>query len=131
MDRIEETAGKILDLLKRPDAELSILFVGNRRMKELNTSFRGIKKATDVLSFEASLPIKGCPGGLLGDIVINIHRAITQAEAAGSGIYDEISRLLLHGILHLLGYDHVNGGAEERRMKAKEKKLTAALQNAG
>lgn len=98
-------------------------------MHELNTAFRGVRKTTDVLSFEAGLPLKDRPVNVLGDIVINIYRAASQAEAANTGLYDEIYRLLVHGILHLLGYDHERGGADTKKMERKEKKVLAALQN--
>ena len=98
-------------------------------MKELNTAFRGVRKTTDVLSFEAGLPLKDWPGNILGDIVINIYRAASQAETADTGFYDEICRLLLHGILHLLGYDHERGVADAKKMERKEKKVLTELQN--
>ncbi|MDO8281984.1 MAG: rRNA maturation RNase YbeY [Thermodesulfovibrionia bacterium] len=127
--KIASTAGNILTLLKQPDAELSILFVGNKRMQELNTAFRGIRKTTDVLSFEAGLQLPGLPDNVLGDVVINIYRAESQAEAADMGLYDEIYRLLIHGILHLLGYEHENGGSDEKKMVRKERAVQTALEN--
>lgn len=122
-EEIASTAESILTILKKKDAELSILFVGNRRMKELNTSFRGIRKATDVLSFEAGLPMPGMPCNILGDVVINIYRAESQASDAGMGLYDEIYRLLIHGILHLIGYEHENGGNDAKKMVRKEREI--------
>jgi probable rRNA maturation factor len=129
--KIETTASNILTILKQPDSELSILFVGNKKMQELNSAFRSINKTTDVLSFEAGLPIKGDAGNILGDIVINIYRAASQAEAAGMGLYEEITRLLIHGILHLLGYEHEKGGADAKRMEKKEEEVLTLLQNSG
>lgn len=129
--KIAATASNILAALKQPGAELSILFVGNRKMHELNTAFRGVRKTTDVLSFEAGLPLKDRPVNVLGDIVINIYRAASQAEAANTGLYDEIYRLLVHGILHLLGYDHERGGADAKKMARKEREVLALLENSG
>lgn len=126
--KIATRAGNILMFLKQPDAELSILFVGNKKMQELNTAFRGIQKTTDVLSFEAGLQLPGLSDNILGDVVINICRAESQAEAADMELYDEISRLLIHGILHLLGYEHENGGPDEKRMVRKERAVQAALE---
>ena len=97
-------------------------------MQELNKAFRGINKTTDVLSFEAGLPIKGEGGDILGDIVINLYRAASQAEAAGMELYEEITRLLIHGTLHLLGYKHEEGGAAARKMEKKEREVMAFLQ---
>ncbi len=126
--KIAATASNILAALKQPGAELSILFVGNRKMHALNTAFRGVRKTTDVLSFEAGLPLKDRPVNVLGDIVINIYRAASQAEAANTGLYDEICRLLVHGILHLLGYKHERGGPTAKRMENKEKQVWTFLQ---
>ncbi|MBI4826749.1 MAG: rRNA maturation RNase YbeY [Nitrospirae bacterium] len=126
--RIAAKAGNILTFLKQEDAELSILFVGNRRMQELNTTFRGIRKATDVLSFEAGLRLPGLSDNVLGDVVINIYRAESQADAADMGLYDEIYRLLIHGILHLLGYEHENGGPDAKKMVRKERAVQTALE---
>ncbi len=97
-------------------------------MQELNTAFRGINKTTDVLSFEAGLPIKSDEDTILGDIVINIYRAASQAETAGMELYEEITRLLIHGILHLLGYIHEEGGADARKMEKKEEEILSLLQ---
>lgn len=128
-ENIEATAAGILKFLKQPDAELSILFVGNRRMKELNTSFRGVRKTTDVLSFEAGLPLTGLPDNILGDVVINIYRAESQADYAGMDLYDEIYRLLIHGTLHLLGYEHENGGPDKKKMERKEMEIRKKVLN--
>ncbi len=98
-------------------------------MQELNTAYRGIKKTTDVLSFEAGIPLGHGHDTVLGDVVINIYRAASQAEAAGMRLYDEIYRLLLHGTLHLLGYEHEKGGPDARKMVRKEAAVLAKLQD--
>jgi probable rRNA maturation factor len=123
--KIAKAARKILILLEQPLAELSILFVGDRRMSQLNATFRGIHKSTDVLSFEVRLPIGD--GQMLGDVVINTHRAAYQARMAGIGFYDEVNRLLIHGILHLLGYDHERSRHSARIMKKKEQEILNAF----
>lgn len=123
--RILRAARKILILLEQPLAELSILFVGDRRMTQLNATYRGIHKSTDVLSFEARLPVDD--GRVLGDVVINTHRAALQAKMAGIGFYDEIYRLLIHGILHLLGYDHEGSRHDARIMNKKEQEIFNAF----
>ncbi len=109
-------------------AELSILFVGDRRMWQLNNHYRGIKKSTDVLSFEAGVPVShGEAGNVLGDVVINVPRAESQAEEYGTGFYDEIYRLLIHGILHLSGYNHEGSAYRARKMRKKEEELMDAI----
>jgi probable rRNA maturation factor len=123
-----QSATHILSILKQPAAELSILFVGDKKMKELNTAYRGIDKSTDVLSFEATIPFaSGDSGTILGDVVINIPRAETQAKEFGTAFYHEIHRLLIHGTLHLLGYDHERSPYQARKMQKKEEELFDAI----
>lgn len=126
--KIIKSARRILTLLENPKAELSILFVGEKRMSSLNTQYRGIKKSTDVLSFEAEIPVKGAAKNIvLGDIVICVPKAESQAETSGAGFYDEINRLLIHGTLHLMGYDHEKSEYKERVMRKKEKEILDAV----
>lgn len=97
-------------------------------MTELNTVYRGISKSTDVLSFEGSIPLgQGEAGNVLGDIIINIPRAESQAEDYGTGFYDELYRLLIHGILHLSGYDHEASKYRAQKMRKKEQEIFNAL----
>lgn len=117
-----------LDQSRQSGTELSILFVGDRGMLRLNTEYRGIKKSTDVLSFEAGIPFKkGHAANILGDIVISVPRAEAQALEYGTGFYDEIYRLLIHGTLHLLGYDHELSAYKARQMRKKEQELMNAV----
>ena len=125
---IIRSAGKILSLLEEPEAELSILFVGDRRMSQLNASYRGKRKTTDVLSFEADIPFRESNQlSALGDIVISVPKAESQAEMSGAGFYDEVNRLLIHGTLHLLKYDHEKSAYKARLMRNKEKEIFHAL----
>lgn len=126
-EKILRTAGRILSLLEQPGAELSILFVGDRRMKQLNTQYRGIRRTTDVLSFEAGIPVEDEGSKILGDVVISVPKAEAQAEEYGFGFYDEINRLLIHGTLHLLGYDHEQTAYMARKMRKKEEELFNAV----
>jgi probable rRNA maturation factor len=126
--RILNTASRILSILEQQNAELSILFVGDRKMKQLNTEYRGIRKTTDVLSFETGLPfIPEGADNVLGDIVISVPKAESQARTYGSGFYDEVSRLLVHGTLHLLGYEHEGSEYKASRMRKKEEELIDAI----
>ncbi len=99
-------------------------------MERLNSMFRGKKKTTDVLSFPVYYSLKEIPAedeNLIGDIVINIEAAIRQARESGVSDYEEIRRLLIHGFLHLLGYDHEHSRYHERKMKRKEMEFYNAL----
>jgi probable rRNA maturation factor len=127
-EQISRTAEKILTILKQPRAELSILFVGDKKMLQLNSSYRGVRKSTDVLSFDSQIPVSQTGRDhVIGDVVINVYRAEHQAETSGTGFYDEVSRLLVHGTLHLLGYDHEDTKYRALKMKKKEEELLNAV----
>jgi probable rRNA maturation factor len=87
---------------------VSVLITGNSAMRRLNTHFRGKTKATDVLSF----PAAASANGFAGDIAISLDIAVRNARLLGHPIADEIRILMLHGILHLAGYDHENDKGE-------------------
>lgn len=105
---------KELDLEK---TEVSILLTDNNEIKDLNNEYRNIDKATDVLSFPMEDDV------LLGDIVISLEKAKEQAPIFNNSYKEEILRLLIHGLLHLIGYDHINGGRQAKKMTDKEKEL--------
>ncbi len=93
-------------------------------MRSLNRRFRGKDKVTDVLSFSAREgEFSHLQPDVLGDIVISVPRAKRQAAAAGRRLVQEIEILLIHGLLHLLGYDHERSRLEARRMKRREIQL--------
>ncbi|HET6514413.1 MAG TPA: rRNA maturation RNase YbeY [Thermodesulfovibrionales bacterium] len=115
-------------------------------MRRLNNSSRGIDRTTDVLSFpqqegkvlerrmrqgrergKKAMVAAPCPPALLGDVVINLHAAQRQASRYGNTFQEEVRRLLIHGLLHLLGYDHERSDYEERKMRKKEINLHHAL----
>jgi len=128
ISRIKKSARRILTLTERPAAELSILFVGDKRMSDMNARYRGIPKSTDVLSFEAGIPVKGIDyDPVIGDIVICVPKAESQAEASGTDFYNEIERLMVHGILHLTGYDHEKSAYKARIMRKREKEILDAV----
>lgn len=113
------------------DAEVSVTLVDNERIRELNNEFREIDRETDVLSF----PL-GDENGfetnpdtdaiLLGDIVISLEKAQSQAEEYGHSFLREVSFLLTHSLFHLLGYDHMTPD-EEKEMFAKQEKVLEKL----
>ena len=99
------------------DVGFSIAFVGDRRIRRLNRQFRRVDKATDVLSFPlGSRPAETEPGGrYLGDIVISVETAERQALAQRHPLVMELQILMIHGLLHLLGYDHERDRGQMRR----------------
>ena len=119
---------KLLQGLGLPEAELSVLFIGDRAMRTLNHAWRNRDKTTDVLSFplrEGRFP--HIQPDMLGDIVISVPVAVRQADEAGHSLTVELERLLVHGLLHLLGYDHEQGLREARRMERRERQLLKKL----
>ena len=113
-------------------AEVNVTLVDDEQIKFLNTQHRNIEAATDVLSFplgEDGIYDTNPENGLkmLGDIVISVERAVKQAESYGHSVQREIAFLTVHSMLHLLGYDHVNGGIEQMRMREKEELVLTRL----
>ncbi len=113
-------------------AEVSATFTDDERIRQLNKTYRYIDKSTDVLSFPLGengvYDINHDTGAkMLGDIVISVPHATAQAEEYGHSLEREIGFLTVHSMLHLLGYDHVNGGIEEVRMREKEETVLTKL----
>lgn len=116
-------------------AEVSVLFVNDTKMRELNRQYRGKDKTTDVLSFPQIEQFKRFKQfkqferlTSLGDIVINLHQAKRQAKEHGLSFYDELSWLLIHGLLHLLGYDHEKSKYQARKMREMERELLGVME---
>lgn len=107
------------------DSEVSILLTDDDGIRELNKKYRSIDRPTDVLSFSMD------DSSMLGDIVVSLERVSAQAAQYGVTFDTELSRLLVHGLLHLLGYDHVPGGRQARLMKDKEGELLNGLRELG
>jgi len=118
---------RLLAALRLPDAELSVLLVSDAVIHRLNRDWRGKDRPTDVLSFSQLEGEGAPPGGLLGDVVISVDTARRQAGARGVSLASESERLLIHGLLHLLGYDHEGSPAEARRMQRRERLLARRL----
>lgn len=113
-------------------AEVYVTLVDDDEIKMLNTEHRNIEKSTDVLSFPLGEngqydinPENNAK--MLGDIVISVDHAVLQAKSYGHSVQREFAFLTVHSMLHLLGYDHVNGGLEEMRMREKEELILAKL----
>ena len=124
--RVVVSAQKILVATGEHSSELSLEIVGNTRIRRLNCKYRRQDCPTDVLAFSA----REAPGPqtpLLGDVVISFQKATEQASRFGHSIDEEILRLLIHGILHLKGYDHERGDREARRMRRKEDAILQSL----
>jgi probable rRNA maturation factor len=122
---------RLLRSFNLQNAELGIALVNDRRMKELNGRYRDIARTTDVLSFPTYSNLNEIPGDreiLLGDIVMNLHAAKRQAATYGNTFAEEVRRLLVHGFLHLIGFDHERNVYQKKKMKKKERDLQDALE---
>ena len=117
----------------RRKAEVSVTVCGDAYIRDLNRDYRGKDKPTDVLSFPASEALDALDpdnGALiLGDVVISLDTARRQAEEYGNTVEREISFLVVHGMLHLLGFDHEISEDEERIMFTEQKKIIKELYN--
>jgi probable rRNA maturation factor len=106
------------------DAELALSLTGDAELRRLNREYAGEDHATDVLSF-SQCEGGGDPDGPLGDVIISVPTARRQARASGGSLLDELFHLSVHGLCHLLGYDHATK-REERVMFAYEARLRAS-----
>lgn len=150
--RLKTIGRTICAALGCPSAELSFLLTDDAAIRALNRRWRGKDAATDVLSFSQleHAPAAAVPGYIagtrrsrvidprllgrapvLGDVIVSVETAARQAPRYGHGFAEEIERLLVHGVLHLLGHDHVHGGLQARRMRREEARLLRALRGYG
>ena len=104
-------------------SDVTIAFVSDRHMRELNRQWRGKTGTTDVLSFPAGKDEFANPDGSnLGDVVISLEQATRQAKEHGLSLDEEIAQLILHGLLHLCGYDHETDNGQMNRLELKLRK---------
>lgn len=109
-----------------PEAELSLLFTDDKRIRVINRDWRGFDKATNVLSFPAAPPERIATSPVLGDIVLAYETLAREAESENKSMADHLSHLVIHGLLHLLGEDHETE-AEAARMEGLEIAALARL----
>ncbi|HEV3189380.1 MAG TPA: rRNA maturation RNase YbeY [Polyangiaceae bacterium] len=126
---VARRAKAMLDLLQMPDAELSVLLTGDDGIQRLNHQYRGYNRPTDVLAFaQREGPLGDRAGRLLGDVVVSVPTARRQAQERGRGVVSELTELLAHGLLHLLGYEH-DTPSKDRRMRRETDRLCAAAED--
>ena len=127
---LKHSARTILADIGEPSAELGILLVGNQRMRSLNRRYRGKNRTTDVLAFavrDAMVQSPCLTPNMLGDVVIAVPEAARQAKQGQRSLDEELMVLLIHGILHLCGYDHEGSEKEARRMRRRERMILRSL----
>jgi probable rRNA maturation factor len=115
-----EFATRALQSVNSDNRDATIVFVSNDSMQKLNRKFRGKNSATDVLSFPAQPEVfeKDLQANL-GEVVISVDRAVAQAKENGLTFTNEMQQLILHGLLHLCGYDHESDNGEMNRLELK------------
>ena len=113
----EAFAAKAIDAIGKKGSWATIAFVSDKSIRQLNRQFRGIDKATDVLSFPADDADLN-----LGDIAISVDTATAQAQENGLTFDEEVAQLILHGLLHLCGYDHETDNGEMNRLELRMRK---------
>ena len=122
--RVAAFAEYVLERQRRPGAQVTVLLVGDLAMRALNRRWRGKDAPTDVLAFSQR---EGEGGGLhpelLGDVVISVATALRQARENRCCLAAELDRLVAHGLLHLLGYEHEGDPAGARAMRRREEAL--------
>ena len=125
-----EKTEQILSALGCSDCEASIVITDDKEMEDLNKTFRGISSPTNVLAFPMQEGQFGdISPGLLGDVVISADTAEKEAQEAGITLDERMSQLLIHGILHLKGFDHEQGSENAMAMEKKSLELLRLLEN--
>jgi|SRR5215470_2295096 len=128
--KLKRIAQKVLEIVEQGQSELTLVLVGNAEIRKLNAKFRKKDYPTDVLSFPAGDRL---PEGesILGDVVISVEKAKAQSRERRRTLNEEIVTLLIHGIVHLLGYDHERSSKDARIMERLEKKIYRTLCDRG
>ena len=137
--RLRKDAARLLAAIGLKRSELSIIIVDDATIRGLNREFRGKDSPTDVLSFSQVEEIGAAPpdlhklvdrpGLMLGDVVISIDTALKQASRYKVSPAMRLRTLMIHGVLHLVGYDHERSRADARKMFARERELAGAIAN--
>jgi probable rRNA maturation factor len=126
---LKEKAQAILDALGSPDGELSILLLDDPQIAVLNKNYLQREGPTNVIAFPMREgAFAEINPDLLGDIVISLETAEKEGLAAGMSMKDRLGELMVHGILHLFGYDHEMSETEARRMEAKSRELLEKIE---
>ncbi|MDD5206217.1 MAG: rRNA maturation RNase YbeY, partial [Desulfobacterales bacterium] len=123
---------KVLEDLGFLDGELSVLLTDDRRISELNKRYLGREGPTNVIAFPME---EGEPAGLksliMGDIVISVETALAESRTMNEPLERTVSRLLAHGVLHLLHYDHETSARDAARMRREERRLVELMEGSG
>lgn len=125
-EKLKLLVNKICEFIKIDNVSITIIFTDNNSIQEINKNYRNKDYATDVISFAyRENPFPGIEQGVenLGDIYLSLEKAVSQAKEYQVTFYEEVKRLLIHGVLHLIGYDHERSKEDEIEMQNKEDEL--------
>ena len=125
--QLRQWISAILKIQNEEGAEIGLVFVNNLTIQKYNKDYRGQDVATDVLSFPMRVVGATPASPLLGDLMISLEKAYEEAPLFHHGNSEHLLFLIIHGILHLLGYDHEQSRNEAARMKRREKKIFEAV----
>ena len=120
--RVRKVIEDLLTHLGLQNRDLSLLFTDNRQIRNINRTYFNKDQPTNVISFSY---IDGFPCEVVGDLIISLERAQEESVRSGIPFYERIFSLVIHGLLHVQGFDHEKGEREARRMRYREKKLLA------
>jgi probable rRNA maturation factor len=128
LPRVRQAINSVLKLLDSSDSEISVLFVNDEEITEINRQYLNRNRPTNVIAF----PMREGDFGeinphILGDIIISVDTALRDADKEDLSFDDEIMYLIIHGLLHLLGYDHEKSQEDAKIMKEKEREVFLAL----
>jgi probable rRNA maturation factor len=127
-EEIKKKAKTILNALECHDGELSILIVNDPEIAKLNKTYLGRSGPTNVIAFSMQEgPFGQINPNLLGDVVISLDTAAREAEDAGISVESRLDQLLIHGVLHLFGFDHDKTSEQAKAMRMKEEELLKLL----
>ncbi len=131
---VRRLVGAVLEECGRADSDVTVLFAGDSFLHKLNLEYRGIDKTTDVLSFammegdESTTPAEA--ESVLGDVIVSVERASVQARRYRKPVGHEILKLVAHGVLHLVGFDHASTNERKRMRRIENRHLKAVLDQA-
>ena len=121
-NRVRKVTEDLLIYLGLENRDLSILFTNNKQIRKINRTYFDRDRPTNVISFSY---LDGFPCEVVGDLIISLERAHQESESSGIPFCERVFSLIIHGLLHVQGFDHETGDKEARRMKSREKKLLA------
>ena len=130
LKKIQKKARAILSALDCPDGELSLLVVDDPQIAKLNRQYLNRHGPTNVIAFPMRQgEFSNLTPQLLGDVVISVETAASEAKNSGISMQERFTQLLVHGVLHLFGYDHEESKQQARRMEEKSNELIKLLDN--